>query len=119
MAIPPVLIGAVGTLVTNPKVQEMAGKLANNVYGRIIGGKKKPGKAIEEADSVEISDRELLSEISAKLDNMADKTELAEAFAFLQADLDQRHHRQKILTTCFGAANIILIAALAGFVFFG
>ncbi|WP_373490556.1 hypothetical protein [Parasphingorhabdus sp.] len=119
MAIPPVLIGAVGTLVTNPKVQKMAGKLANNVYGRIIGGNKKSVQAIEQEDSAEISDRELLQEISRKLDDVADKSELAEAFAFLQADLDQRHHRQKILTTCFGAANLVLIALLAGVVFFG
>jgi hypothetical protein len=115
MGLPPVIVGAVGSLATNPKVQDMAARLANNVYGRIMGDKKQ--KRVE-SNQDDVPARVLLQEILDRLDGLAEKSETADAFSILQAELDRRHHKQLIVTICFGVGNLVLVLGLIGWLVF-
>ncbi|WP_417610114.1 hypothetical protein [Parasphingorhabdus sp.] len=110
MAIPPVVIGTLSTIAGNPKVQQAAGRLASDVYGRVMG-RSKAAPELEDM-SGRLDDRARLQQMQEQLDRMPTQEELAESFGFLQAELDRRLQLQNRLIIAFGGIALVLLSAL-------
>ena len=109
MAIPPGIVTVLGGLAGNPKVQEFAVKLAGDVYGRIMPGRRAavavdlqgPGEPV-------IDQRAILSALSDRLDAVPTRDELVAAFAVLQAQLDRQHRKTRALLLVVAGLCLVL-----------
>lgn len=113
MALPPLVIGTISTIAGHPKVQEAAGRLASDVYGRVMGRSKAPPQI--EDRSERLDERARLEQIHDKLEKMPTQEELAESFGLLQAELDRRIQLQNRLIMAFGGTVVVLLSALLVF----
>jgi hypothetical protein len=110
MALPPLVIGTISTIAGNPKVQQAAGRLASDVYGRVMG-RSKAAKQPEELPE-QIDQRAQLEQIRKKLEQLPTQKQLAESFGFLQAELDRRLQLQNRLIFAFGGMSVVLLSVL-------
>tara|TARA_R110001606_G_scaffold286231_1_gene434551 strand:+ start:1068 stop:1418 length:351 start_codon:yes stop_codon:yes gene_type:complete len=110
MALPPLVIGTISTIAGHPKVQEAAGRLASDVYGRVMG-RSKGVKKLEDPGA-RVDERARLEQLHEKLEQLPTQEELAESFGLLQAELDRRMQLQNRLIIAFGGMTVFLLSAL-------
>ena len=110
MALPPLVIGTISTIAGNPKVQQAAGRLASDVYGRVMG-RSKAAQQPEELTE-QIDQRAQLEQIREQLEQLPTQEQLAESFGFLQAELDRRLQLQNRLIFAFGGISVALLSLL-------
>ena len=110
MALPPLVIGTISTIAGHPKVREAAGRLASDVYGRVMG-RSKAAPQLEESAS-RGDERARLEQIYEKLEQLPTQEELAESFGILQAEIDRRLQLQYRLIIGFGGIAVALLAPL-------
>ena len=110
MALPPLVIGTISTIAGHPKVQEVAGRLASDVYGRVMG-RSKAAPQLEDLTG-RVDDRARLDDLAEKVDQLPTREQLAESFGFLQAELDRRVQLQNRLIIAFGGTSAVLLAVL-------
>ena len=100
----------------NPRVQDAAGKLFNSVYSRIFkDGAKKPLPELVDLTALPSAEQAhalRLHSIEQRLASMPTDTEMAAAFASLQAEI--RLGQKRLWRTLFlsGAANTALLLLL-------
>lgn len=120
MAIPPGIVTVLGGLAGNAKVQEFAGRLASDVYGRIMPGRRTAGQvAAKEALPVGHDDRAQLAQLAERLDAIPTRDELVAAFAMLQAELDRQHRKTRVLLLLVAGLCLVVLLTVVAFAVFG
>lgn len=110
MALPAIVLTGLQHAAMNPKVQSFAGKLAKDVYGKIM-----PSKAIEVINDPDPSERPTFEDIAEQIEAIATREELVASFAFLQAELDRQNQKTRIYITIAAGANIVVMTIIGYF----
>ncbi len=94
----------------NPKVQEFAGRLASDVYGKFM---RSDTDADEPGDDEDGEPQVSLEEVAERLEQLPTREELISSFSFLQAELVRQNQKTRLFVVCgLGLQLMILLAAL-------
>jgi hypothetical protein len=102
MALQATLLAGLAKAASDKAVQAAAVRLAQDVYGRIL-----PGRKVPEAHAAHPLDA-----LAPAIAQLATKEEVAVAFSLLQAEMDRRHRRVMRMLLALGALQILTIIAI-------
>lgn len=105
MALPAGVVVALGELAMSPKVQDFAGKLVRDVYGKIMPSRKPRG----ESGKPERGKPASLEEIAARIDDLPTRDELTAAFAVLQAELEREQQIARNWLRAVFAMQVVIV----------
>lgn len=112
MALPAIVLTGLKHAAMNPKVQNFAGRLAKDVYGKIMSPDQKG--ASEDLHSIAIEPL-TLDDMAERLEAVPTKEDLAASLGFLQAELDQQNRKTRryiIAATIFNSAVIATLVLI-------